>query len=73
MYIWVSGICPLYLKQGQKMIQDTATQIALCERELGIDTSVKDYLNELKFGLVEVVYAYSYSASQRRILLNTTP
>ena len=41
------------------MILDTATQIALREREFGIDTSVEDYLNDLKFGLVEVVYEWA--------------
>ena len=41
------------------MIQDAATSIALCEREHGIDTSVEECLNELKFGLVEVVYEWA--------------
>lgn len=41
------------------MIEDVATQIALTEREQGIDTSVEDYLKELKFGLVEVVYEWA--------------
>ena len=41
------------------MIQDAATQIALREREHGIDTSVEDYLSELNFGLVEVVYEWA--------------
>ena len=36
-----------------------ATQIALTEREHGIDTSVEEYLKELKFGLVEVVYEWA--------------
>ena len=41
------------------MIQDTATRIALCEREHGIDTSIEECLKELKFGLVEVVYEWA--------------
>ena len=41
------------------MIQDAATRIAQCEREHGIDISVEDSLNELKFGLVEVVYEWA--------------
>lgn len=49
----------MIIQQGQKMIQDAATRIALCEREHGIDTSVEDYLKEFKFGLVEVVYEWA--------------
>ena len=41
------------------MILDTATRIALTEREHSLDTSVEDYLNELKFGLVEVVHEWA--------------
>ena len=41
------------------MVLDVATQIALSERNHGIDTSVEDYLKELKFGLVEVVYEWA--------------
>ena len=41
------------------MIEETATRIALCEREHGIDVSVEDTLRELKFGLVEVVYEWA--------------
>ena len=47
------------LIKGQKMIRDVATQIALTERQYGIDTSVEEYLKELKFGLVEVVYEWA--------------
>ena len=41
------------------MVEDVATQIALTEREHGINTSVEEYLKELKFGLVEVVYEWA--------------
>ena len=41
------------------MILDTATSIALCEREHGIDTSIEESLKELNFGLVEVVYEWA--------------
>ena len=41
------------------MIEETATRIALCEQEHGIDVSVEDSLKELKFGLVEVVYEWA--------------
>ena len=41
------------------MVEDVATQIALTEREHGIDTSVEEYLKELKFRLVEVVYEWA--------------
>ena len=53
-----SRYCPTVPK-GQKMIEETATRIALCEIELGIDVSVEDSLKELKFGLVEVVYEWA--------------
>ncbi len=29
------------------------------ERHFGLDTSVEDYVRELKFGLVEVVYEWA--------------
>ena len=41
------------------MVEETATRIALCEREQGIDVSVEDSLKVLKFGLVEVVYQWA--------------
>ena len=41
------------------MIQGVATQIALTEQQNGIDTSVEEYLKELKFGLVEVVHEWA--------------
>ena len=41
------------------MIEDTATRIALCECEHGIDVSVEESLKELKFGLVEVVHEWA--------------
>jgi len=48
----------LYL-QGKKTIMDIAAQIAQMERQFGIDTSVEDYVKELNFGLVEVVYDWA--------------
>jgi len=48
----------LYL-QGKKTIMDIAAQIAQMERQFGIDTSVEDYVKELNFGLVEVVYEWA--------------
>ena len=38
---------------------DVATQVALKERELGLDSSVEESIKELKFGLVEVVYEWA--------------
>lgn len=54
------------------MIIDTATRIALCEREHGIDTSVEDYLNELKFGLVEVVYEWAKGMVRLQLHVHVT-
>ena len=38
---------------------EVATGIAETERKFNMDTSVEDYLKELKFGLVEVVYEWA--------------
>ncbi len=45
--------------QGKERILEVATEIAQTERRFGMDTSVEDYLKELKFGLVEVVYEWA--------------
>ena len=45
--------------QGKKTIMDIAAQIGQMERQFGIDTSVEDYVKELNFGLVEVVYEWA--------------
>ena len=45
--------------QGKKTIMDIAAQIGQMERQFGIDTSVEDYMKELNFGLVEVVYEWA--------------
>ena len=67
LYMYIPGVV---LWQGQKMIQDAATRIAQCEREHGIDTSVEDSLNELKFGLVEVVYEWANGMVRVATVLN---
>ena len=36
-----------------------ATQIASTECQFGLDVSVEDAINELKFGLVEVAYEWA--------------
>jgi len=45
--------------QGKKTIMDIAAQIAQMERQFGIDISLEDYVKELNFGLVEVVYEWA--------------
>ena len=47
------------LSQGKQSIIDVATQIATLEMQCGINTSVEDFIDELHFGLVEVVYEWA--------------
>lgn len=45
--------------QGMQSIIKVATQIATLEEQCGINHSIEDTLNELHFGLVEVVYEWA--------------
>lgn len=47
------------LVQGKESIIGIATQIATLEGQCGLNTSIEDSLNELHFGLVEVVYEWA--------------
>lgn len=51
--------CNLLHVQGKESITKIATQIATLEEHCGLTTSVEDTLNELHFGLVEVVYEWA--------------
>ena len=45
--------------QGKKKILEVVADIANVERSFGLDTSVEEYQNEFKFGLIEVVYEWA--------------
>ncbi|CAN0177750.1 unnamed protein product [Lampetra fluviatilis] len=47
------------LKQGVERIRGVAERIALLQRECGISESVEDFVDQYKFGLVEVVYEWA--------------
>ncbi|XP_064407997.1 superkiller complex protein 2 isoform X2 [Latimeria chalumnae] len=47
------------LKKGIERICSVAERIALLQRECGLRESVEDYVDQFKFGLVEVVYEWA--------------
>ncbi|XP_069775689.1 superkiller complex protein 2 isoform X2 [Narcine bancroftii] len=47
------------LRQGVQRIRDVAERIATLQRECGLRESVEDYVEQFKFGLVEVVYEWA--------------
>ncbi|XP_028393122.1 helicase SKI2W-like [Dendronephthya gigantea] len=47
------------LKKGKETILQTATKIATVEKKCGMDTSCEEFLQQFKFGLVEVVYEWA--------------
>lgn len=47
------------LSEGKKKILEVVADIANVERSFGLDTSVEEYQNEFKFGLIEVVYEWA--------------
>uniref|UniRef100_A0A8C5WTI5 SKI2 subunit of superkiller complex n=1 Tax=Laticauda laticaudata TaxID=8630 RepID=A0A8C5WTI5_LATLA len=50
---------PSVLQKGIEHIRSVAEQIALLQRKCGLQKSVKDFVEQYKFGLVEVVYEWA--------------
>lgn len=47
------------LQKGQDKIVEIAKRLASVQRDCGLDVSQEEYLGNLKFGLVEVVYEWA--------------
>ncbi|KAL7986419.1 hypothetical protein Chor_011585, partial [Crotalus horridus] len=50
---------PSVLQKGIEHIRSVAEQIALLQRKCGLQESVEDFVEQYKFGLVEVVYEWA--------------
>lgn len=60
----LDGPCPpaslsFFVLQGIEHIRSVAEQIALLQRKCGLQESVEDFVEQYKFGLVEVVYEWA--------------
>ncbi|KAI8903183.1 NUC185 domain-containing protein [Gorgonomyces haynaldii] len=55
------------LEDAVSRIQIKAQEIALIQRECGLDIVVQDYINSLKLGLVEVVYEWARGLEFKKI------
>ncbi|XP_058028782.1 superkiller complex protein 2 [Ahaetulla prasina] len=50
---------PSVLQKGIEHIRSVAEQIALLQRKCGLQESIEDFVEQYKFGLVEVVYEWA--------------
>ncbi|XP_032067231.1 helicase SKI2W [Thamnophis elegans] len=50
---------PSVLQKGIQHIRSVAEQIALLQRKCGLQESIEDFVEQYKFGLVEVVYEWA--------------
>ncbi|XP_070593755.1 superkiller complex protein 2 [Erythrolamprus reginae] len=50
---------PSVLQKGVEHIRSVAEQIALLQRKCGLQESIEDFVEQYKFGLVEVVYEWA--------------
>ena len=59
------------LKQGREKILDTAKRIMECERDCQLQVANDDILEQLNFGLVEVVHEWALGKTFAEIMENT--
>jgi len=58
---------PQNIKEGISTIRSTATNIWKTQNRFGMPETLEDFLNELQFGLVEVVYEWAKGTSFKNI------
>ena len=49
-------------------VKETATRVAECQRECGLDTTVEEYVEGLHSGLMEVVYEWARGMSFKDVM-----